>query len=80
MAIKYQGKKMTANQLAKFAILDAIDSRAAYLEDDEMWENMTPREVEEFHRQLEKRIEGVTRYLGAVTADGEWADWHPFSE
>ena len=74
MIIKYQGKKMTANQLAKFAILDAIRNRIM------VPHSMTPREIEEFNAQLEKRIEGVTKYLGAVSGDGEWADWHPFSE
>ena len=72
------GAKITPNQLAKVAMIDAIDSMAALHRegDEEFWGTVTEREHQEFMVQLRKRIEGLERYLGAVDKDGVYADWH----
>lgn len=81
--IKKNGVKMTANKYAKEVILDRLDDlldgywvehntdvEDISLDSENFGENIAPiteREVLEIQKMLNKRIAGITKYLGYST-------------
>ena len=58
------GEKITANQLAKWMIIDAMDAKACDpLADDFTYGSMTDRDRREFYKAFEKQIERVEKFL-----------------
>lgn len=57
-------EKITANQLAKWMIIDAMDERACDpLADDYSYGCMTDRERREFSKAFDKQCERVEKFL-----------------
>lgn len=61
----YQDKTVTANQLAKLILLDAIDSRACDPLDCHFEASkMTDKEMLDFQAAFDKQIARVEKFLG----------------
>ena len=65
-----RGKKVTPNQMAKILIDDSLEITKCYWDEKFTYtcensdETCTKREREQIQIQLDKRIQGVRRYLG----------------
>ena len=61
----YRDTKVTANQLAKQVIIDAIDARACEPLADYFEANkMSDKERQDFYRAFNKQVDRVTKLMG----------------
>jgi hypothetical protein len=61
----YKGSKVTANQLAKQVVLDAIDARACDpLDCHSEADKMTDKERADFQEAFDKQVARVEKFLG----------------
>jgi len=61
----YKDMNVTANQLAKQMILDAIDNKACDPLGDFYDQNkMTDKEKADFYKAFHKQVDRVTKYMG----------------
>ena len=74
MAIYYQGTKLTPNQVAKYMLIDAMELKYDFWEEQHESDfykyngeehKLSKKDRKQIKEQLNKRLNGLLRYLGA---------------